>query len=95
MREEVWVASPGPAVGVFTTAGTYRERLRRHCVIGCAAPDRNRLPSGSVAVGFGGEAWAGQGAVTAPGKPRRGETGPAADSNSSSQPLTAATGDSA
>ena len=28
------VASPEPAVGVFTTAGTCQGRLRRHCVIG-------------------------------------------------------------
>jgi hypothetical protein len=33
MREEVWVASPEPAVGVFTTAGTCQRRLRRHFVI--------------------------------------------------------------
>ena len=38
MRVEVWVASPEPAVGVFTTAGTCQGRLRRHCVIGYAAP---------------------------------------------------------
>ena len=38
MQEEVWVASPEPAVGVFTTAGTCQGRLRRHCVIGYAAP---------------------------------------------------------
>ena len=37
MQEEVRVASPEPAVGVFTTAGTCQGRLRRHCVIGCAA----------------------------------------------------------
>ena len=41
MREEVWVASPEPAVGVFTTAGTCQGRLRRHFVIGCAAPGQN------------------------------------------------------
>ena len=35
---EVWVSSPEPAVGVFTTAGTRQGRLRRHFVIGCAAP---------------------------------------------------------
>ena len=29
MREEVWVASPEPAVGVFTTAGTCQGRLWR------------------------------------------------------------------
>ena len=33
MREEVCVASPEPAVGVFTTAGTCQGRLRRHFVI--------------------------------------------------------------
>jgi len=38
MRVEMWVASPKPAVGVFTTAGTCQGRLRRHFVIGCAAP---------------------------------------------------------
>ena len=30
MQEEVWVSSPEPAVGVFTTAGTCQGRLRRH-----------------------------------------------------------------
>jgi hypothetical protein len=30
MQEEVWVSSPEPAVGLFTTAGTYQGRLRRH-----------------------------------------------------------------
>jgi hypothetical protein len=38
MREEVCVASPEPAVGVFTTAGTCQGRLWRHFVIGYAAP---------------------------------------------------------
>ena len=38
MREEIWVASPEPATGVFTTAGTCQGRLWRHCVIGYAAP---------------------------------------------------------
>jgi hypothetical protein len=38
MREEVWVASPEAAVGVFTADGTCQGRLRRHFVIGCAAP---------------------------------------------------------
>ncbi len=38
MRVEVWVPSPEPALGVFTTAGTCQGRLRRHCVIGYAAP---------------------------------------------------------
>jgi len=42
MREEVWVASPEPAVGVFTTAGTCQGRLWRSLrddfVIGYAAP---------------------------------------------------------
>jgi len=32
------VASPEPAVGVFTPAGTCPGRLRRHFVIGCARP---------------------------------------------------------
>ena len=73
MRAEGRVSSPEPAVGVFTTAGTCQGRLRRHFVIGCAAPDRTRLlPSGSAAIGFGGGAWEGQqGAVKAPGRPRR------------------------
>ena len=34
---EAWVASPEPAVGVFTPAGTCQGRLRRHFVIGYAA----------------------------------------------------------
>ena len=38
IREEVWVASPEPAGGVFTAAGTCQGRLRRHLVIGYAAP---------------------------------------------------------
>ena len=38
MRVEVWVSSPKPAVGVFTTAGTCQGRLRRHFVISYAAP---------------------------------------------------------
>jgi hypothetical protein len=38
MREEVRVPSPEPAVGVFTSAGTCQGRLRRHFVIGYAAP---------------------------------------------------------
>ena len=38
MRVEVWMASPEPAVGVFTPAGTCQGRLWRHFVIGCAAP---------------------------------------------------------
>ena len=33
MQVEVWVSSPEPAVGVFTTAGTCQGRLRRHFVI--------------------------------------------------------------
>ena len=33
MQEEMWVSSPEPAVGVFTTAGTCQGRLRRHFVI--------------------------------------------------------------
>jgi hypothetical protein len=41
MRVEVGVASPEPAVGVFTTAGTCPGRLRRHCVIGFADPGQN------------------------------------------------------
>jgi hypothetical protein len=38
---EWWVASPEPAIGVFTPAGTCPGRLRRHCVIGCADPGQN------------------------------------------------------
>jgi hypothetical protein len=38
MRVEVWVSFPEPAVGVFTAAGTCQGRLRRHFVIGYAAP---------------------------------------------------------
>jgi len=34
-------ASPEPAVGVFTPAGTCPGRLRRHCVIGYADPGQN------------------------------------------------------
>ncbi len=41
MRVEMWVASPEPAVGVFTPARTCPGRLRRHCVIGCADPGQN------------------------------------------------------
>jgi hypothetical protein len=33
--------SPEPAVGVFTPAGTWQGRLRRHCVIGYADPGQN------------------------------------------------------
>ena len=36
-----WVASPEPAVGVFTPAGTCPGRLRRHFVIGYADPGQN------------------------------------------------------
>ena len=35
------MASPEPAVGVFTPAGTCPGRLRRHGVIGCADPGQN------------------------------------------------------
>jgi hypothetical protein len=45
---------------------------------------RTQLPSGSAAVGFGGGGWAGQGAVTAPGRLWRWGTGSAADSNGDS-----------
>jgi hypothetical protein len=62
------MASPEPAVAVFTTAGTCQGRLRRHFVIGYAASGQN-----PPAVRFGssrvrGRAWGGQGAVTAPGR---------------------------
>ena len=33
LQVEMWVASPEPAVGVFTTAGTCQGRLWRHFVI--------------------------------------------------------------
>jgi hypothetical protein len=59
MQEEVWVASPEPAVGVFTTAGTCQGRLRRHFVIGCADPGQN--PS---AVRFGSYRVRGRGLGT-------------------------------
>jgi hypothetical protein len=52
MREEVWVASPEPAVGVFTTAGTCQGRLRRHLVINAASLVQ-RASSQSVRVTFG------------------------------------------
>jgi hypothetical protein len=55
---------PEPAVGVFTTAGTRQRRLRRHFVIGYAARDRTRLPSGPAAIGFGGGSGTGQGAAS-------------------------------
>ena len=43
---------PEPAVGVFTPAGTWPRRLRRHCVIGCADPGPNpsAVSSGSSPV---------------------------------------------
>ena len=41
MQMEAWVASPEPAVGVFTPAGTCPGRLRRHYVIGYADPGQN------------------------------------------------------
>jgi hypothetical protein len=41
MPVEIWVASPEPAVRVFTPAGTCPGRLWRHCVIGCADPGQN------------------------------------------------------
>ena len=56
MRQEVRVASPEPAVGVFTPAGTCQGRLRRHFVIGYAAPGQN--PS---AVRFGSSRVRGRG----------------------------------
>jgi hypothetical protein len=62
----VWVSSPEPAVGVFTTAGTCQVAPSASLVIGFAAPDRTRLPKGSAAIGFGGGAWAGQGAARWP-----------------------------
>ena len=78
MRKEVWVASPEPAVGVFTTAGTCqgacgvtRDRLRRPLTEPVCRMVRQQ--SGS------GEGREGQGAVTVPGRPWRWGTGPAAD----------------
>ena len=53
MRVEMRVASPEPAVEVFTPAGTYPGRLRRHCVIGCADPGQDPSAVGPAAVGFG------------------------------------------
>jgi hypothetical protein len=50
---EVPVASPEPAVGVFTPAGTRPGRLWRHCVIGSPTLERTSLPSGPAAVGEG------------------------------------------
>jgi len=41
MRVELQVASPEPAVGLFTPAGACPRRLRRHFVISCAAPGQN------------------------------------------------------
>ena len=41
MQEEMWLASPEPAVGVFTPAGTCPGRIRQHCVIGYANPGQN------------------------------------------------------
>ena len=61
---------PEPAIGVFTTAGTCQERLRRHYVIGYAAPDRTRLPSSSAVVGFGGGGRDTTGADGSPGTGR-------------------------
>ena len=48
MQQEVWVSSPEPAVGVFTTAGTcHQGRLRRYCVIqGREVKDRAGLSRG-------------------------------------------------
>jgi hypothetical protein len=37
----MWLASPEPAVGVFTPAGTCPGRIRQHCVIGYADPGQN------------------------------------------------------
>jgi hypothetical protein len=50
------VASPEPATGVSTPAGTCPGRLRRHCMIGCADPGQN--PS---AVRFGSSRVRGRG----------------------------------
>jgi hypothetical protein len=63
MPVEMWVASPEPAVGVFTPAGTCPGRLWRHFVIGCADPGQN-----PAAVRFGSSRVRGRG----PGRARRG-----------------------
>jgi hypothetical protein len=56
MQVEVWAASPEPAVGVSTPAGTCPGRLRRHCVIGYADPGQN-----PTAVRFGSSRVRGRG----------------------------------
>ncbi len=60
MRAEMRVASPEPALGVFTPAGTCPGRLRRHCVIGCADPGQNPSAVRSRSSRVRGRAWAGQ-----------------------------------
>jgi len=50
------MASPEPAVAVFTTAGTCQGRLRRHFVIGYAASGQN-----PPAVRFGSSRVRGEG----------------------------------
>ncbi len=72
MPVERWVASPEPAVGVFTPAGTCPGRLWRHFVIGYADPGQN--PS---AVRFGSSRVRGRGGV-APGAVSWPMAGPAA-----------------
>ena len=67
MRVEMWVASPEPAVGVFTPAGTCPGRLRRHCVIGCADPGQNPPAVRSRSSRVRGRGWAGQRRGRCPG----------------------------
>ena len=62
MQVEMWVSSPEPAVGVFTSAGTWQGRFQRHFVIGYADPCQN--PS---AVKFGSYRVRGEG--SGPGQP--------------------------
>jgi hypothetical protein len=73
VRVERRVASPEPAVGVFTPARTCPGRLRCHCVIGSPTLDRTRLPSAPAATGFGGGSGPGSGAVGARCRPGSGD----------------------
>ena len=73
VRVERRVASPEPAVGVFTPARTCPGRLRCHCVIGSPTLDRTRLPSAPAATGFGEGSGPGSGAVGARCRPGSGD----------------------
>ena len=66
MREEMWLASPEPAVGVFTPAGTCPGRLRHHCVIGYANSGQNPSAVRSGSYRVGGRVGQGPSAVTSP-----------------------------